>query len=84
MQRYAVEVYSPRGGSEEFRLAVVRLREAARALTQEGTPIKYRRSLFLPTDETSFHIIDGSSYEAVSEAARRAAIDAARIVEAAQ
>jgi len=84
VQRYAVEVYSPRGGSEEFRLSIARLRQAARALTQEGTPIKYRRSLFLPTDETSFHILDGSSYEAVSEAAKRAAIDAARIVEAAQ
>jgi len=84
MQRYAVEVYSPKGGTEEFRLSVDRLRHAARALTREGTPIRYRRSLFLPTDETSFHILDGISYEAVSAATRRAAIDAARILEAAQ
>jgi hypothetical protein len=84
MERYAVEVYSPKGGREEFRLSVDRLRRAARSLTREGTPIKYRRSLFLPTDETSFHVVDGSSYEAVLEAARRASIDPARIIEAAQ
>lgn len=84
MQRYAVEVYSPQGGSEEFRRSVVRLRQAARALTREGTPIKYRRSLFLPSDETSFHVVDGVSCEAVTEAARRAALEAARVVEAAQ
>ena len=84
MQRYAVEVYSPRGESAEFRASVARLRRAASALTREGTPITYRRSLFLPTDETSFHIVDGPSREAVAEAARRASVDAARIVEAAQ
>ncbi|MFY9577864.1 MAG: hypothetical protein WAQ33_00930 [Gaiellaceae bacterium] len=84
MQRYAVEVYSPRGGSDEFRAAAARLRRAARALTREGTPITYRRSLFLPTDETSFHIVDGISHDAVAEATRRAALGTARIVEARQ
>ena len=84
MQRYAVEVYSPQGDDADFRACALRLRRAARALTREGTPITYRRSFLLPGDETSFHLLDGSSLEAVSEAARRAALDGARIVEAVQ
>jgi hypothetical protein len=84
VQRYAVEVYSPRGGDAEVRAAADRLRQAARALTTGGMPITYLWSLFLPADETSFHIVDGISRDAVREAARRAALDAARIVEAAQ
>ena len=84
VQSYAVEVYSPEGGNAEFHAAAARLRRAAEALSREGTPIAYRRSLFLPSDETSFHVLDGISREAVTEAAHRAALDAARIVEAAQ
>jgi len=84
MQSYAVEVYAPKGGDAEFRAVVARLQQAAEALTREGTPITYRRSLFLPTDETSFHVVEGASRAAVIEAARRAALDAARILEAAQ
>jgi hypothetical protein len=62
----------------------LRTPQAAKALTKEGTPVSYRRSLFLPTDETAFHILEGASRQAVSEAARRAALDAAHISEATQ
>jgi hypothetical protein len=84
VESYAVEVYSPDGGNAEFKASAARLKRAAEALTREGVPITYRRSLFLPSDETSFHVLEGVSREAVTEAARRAALSAARILEAAQ
>jgi hypothetical protein len=83
MERYAVEVYAPGRGDADVRAAAERLRHAARALTREGRAVTYRRSLFLPTDETAFHILDGVSRTAVRETVRRAALDASRIVLAA-
>ena len=84
MQSYAVEVYTPRAKSGDVRDAAERLRRAAAALRREGTPISYRRSLFLPGDETCFHVFDAGSSVVVAEAARRAYVDAARVVEAVQ
>jgi hypothetical protein len=84
MHGFLVEVYQPRSSQAEYHDAVKRLRAASKALTKEGTPVSYRRSLFLPTDETAFHILEGASRQAVSEAARRAVIDSARILDAAQ
>jgi hypothetical protein len=81
MQSYLLEVYS-RDSRAEFREAVSRLRLAAKAMTREGTPITYRRSMLLPGDETCFHLMEGDSEQAVAEAARRAQVDAARVVEA--
>ena len=83
MQSFLVEVYAP-GDSADFRASVARLRRAARAMTREGTPITYRRSLFLPDDETGFHILEATSALAAGEAARRAVVDPARVVEAVQ
>jgi hypothetical protein len=82
VQSYLVEVYSPQGGRREYRAAIARLRRAAEAMTREGTPITYRRSLLLPEDETCFHIIEGTTRAEVAEAARRAAVNAARVVQA--
>jgi hypothetical protein len=82
MRSFALEVYAPNGDDDDFRASVLRLRRAAQALRREGEPIAYRQSLFLPTDETCFHVIDGRSQEAVAEAARRASLETARIVEA--
>jgi len=83
MQSFLVEVYL-QGDGDEFRASVVRFRVAAKALTSEGSPVRYRRSLFLPEDETGFHILEADSSLAVEETARRAAVDPARVVEALQ
>jgi len=82
VRSFLLEVYSPQGGDREFRAAVDRLQRAARALSREGTAVRYRRSFFLPAEETSFHMLDGASSNDVAEAARRAAVDAARLCEA--
>jgi hypothetical protein len=40
------------------------------------------RTILVPEDETSFHVFEAASREAVVEAARRAAFNAVRVVEA--
>ena len=47
-------------------------REAAAALTAEGTQVRFLRSIYLPEDETCFFLYRASSMEAVHAAARRA------------
>jgi hypothetical protein len=80
---FVVEVYAPcnREGLSE---KVARARAAARAMSLQGTPVRYRRSIVIPADETSFHVFAGPSAEAVGEVCRRAALEYTRIVEAMQ
>lgn len=68
-----------------------RYREARASLRKEapwsgdgspGTPVRYRRSIAIPEDETCFHVFEGRSVEAVEEVSRRAALEYERIVEA--
>jgi len=75
-----VEAYVPKLSEAEHRAAVERARASARALSRDGTTISYRTSLFVPEDETCFHVFEGSSPEAVAEATRMAELAYARIV----
>jgi hypothetical protein len=74
MQSYLVESYVPRLGERECRAAADRVREAA------GDDVRYLRTLFVPEDETCFHVVEGRSVEAVGEISRRAGITYSRIV----
>jgi hypothetical protein len=76
---YLVEVYQPRAGADK---ASARARTAAEAVSRAGTPIRYVRSIFVPEDETCFHVFESSSKEAVVAATERAAFAFARIAEA--
>lgn len=60
----------------------LRARLAAEELSREGTPIRYLHSLFVPADETCFHLFEARSAAAVAEASTRAALEAHRIVRA--
>jgi hypothetical protein len=82
MPRYLAELYLPRTGSGSLREAAVRPRSAADAMTQEGTPIRYLRAIFLGDDEVCFHLYEAASPELVHEASRRAAIPVERVTEA--
>jgi hypothetical protein len=79
MPSYLVEVYQPGGGA---RVAAARARSAAEAVSQAGAPVRYIRSIFVPEDETCFHVFESSSKEAVLAAIERAAFAFARIAEA--
>jgi hypothetical protein len=82
MPNYLVDGYLPRSRSSELAELIARLREAAEALTAEGTEVRHVRSSFLPADELLLHLMEAESAEAAGEATRRAGIAPERIVEA--
>ena len=82
MAMYLVEAYVPRAHAAEARAAGSRAREAAAELSREHVSIRYVRTMFLPEDETCFHLFEASSAEVVAEAGKRAGIRPARIVSA--
>jgi hypothetical protein len=80
MSSYLLEAYTP--ASALLEEVEARMRMAAAELSESGTPVRYVRSIFVPDDETCFHLLDGPSHEAVAEAAKRAGISTARITKA--
>ena len=81
MAIFAAEVYAPGPGASLEELSN-RLRDAAESMTRNGSAVRYVRSLFLPGDETCFHVFEAESTASVSDTTRRAGVLCARIVEA--
>jgi hypothetical protein len=82
MTEYLVEVYAPRNGAAGVRDAAARARASADAVSRKGVPVRYVRAIFVPDDETCFHVFEAGSREAVRAASERAAFHSVRIVEA--
>lgn len=74
MAEFLVELYVSRSGRDTVALAERRAREAAAALTAEGAPVRFLRSIFVPEDETCFLLFEARSADAVHQAARRAGL----------
>lgn len=72
MPSFLVEVYTPQ--ARELAELAAHVRAAAEALAREGSRVRLVRSVFVPEDETCFHMFEGPSAEAVREAAERAAL----------
>jgi hypothetical protein len=81
---YLVEAYAPSHQAAVRARTVANARRAAEAMSFQGTPVRYLSSIFIPADETCFHLFEGPSAEAIGEATRRAAIEFDRIVEVLQ
>jgi len=79
--RYLLESYLPRHELPERAQTVARVRRAARAVSAQGTPVRYLRSIFIPGDESCFHLFEGPSAEAIEEVSRQADLEHDRIVE---
>jgi Protein of unknown function (DUF4242) len=79
---FLVELYVSRANAGAVENGAERTRLAAEALTREGTPVQYLRSIFVPEDETCFFLCEAPSAKAVHEAVRRAALPFERIAEA--
>jgi hypothetical protein len=79
MPNFLVEVYAPKAA----RLADLAFaaRTAVELATCESGRVRYLDSMLVPEDETCFHLFEGPSAAAVSEAARRAALPFQRVVE---
>jgi hypothetical protein len=56
--------------------------QAALARLGDGTAVRYLRSILIPSDETSLHLLEAESAERVAEAFERTGLAANRVVEA--
>jgi hypothetical protein len=79
---YLAEAYVARPRASELRAHERRARAAAKQLTQQGIPIRFLRSIFVPADEICFYVFEAISAEAVGAACERAALRFERVVEA--
>jgi hypothetical protein len=77
MPSYLVEAYLPAGPG-----LLERARGRARCTAELADGVRYVRTTFVPADETCFHLFQAPSSALLSAAARRAALDHVRIVEA--
>lgn len=82
MARYMVERYLPGLTAEALQGAAAQAKLTTAQMTEEGTPIRYLRSTFVPGEDKCFCLFEGPSGEAVEEANRRAQIPFERVHEA--
>ncbi len=84
MPNYMVERYLPNITPEQLTAAATRAKHTTAQMTQEGTPIRYLRSIFVPGEDKCFCLFEGPSPDAVKEANERAEIPFERVVESMQ
>jgi hypothetical protein len=83
-RRYLLETYFPRESRHRLPEIAARVGAAADAMRVDGTDVRYLLRIFVPEDETCFHLFAAPSAQAVSAVSKRAALDYDRIVEAVQ
>jgi hypothetical protein len=77
-----VERHLPGFTQEQLPGAAGAAKSATAQMTDEGTPIRYLRSTFVPAEEKCFCLFEGPSEEAIKQANERAGLPYERIVEA--
>jgi hypothetical protein len=82
VQSYLAETYLARPRANELEAHERCARAAAQELRQQGTPVRFIGSMFLPADEICFYLFEAISAEAVGAACERAALRFERVVEA--
>lgn len=82
MPSYLVETYLARGSAGERTARERRARSSAEELTREGTRVRFEGSTYVPEDEMCFFTFDAPSGREAALVARRAGLDAVRVVEA--
>lgn len=80
--RYVAELYLSRDGGSEAARAAGLLGAAAAELSDEGVRVRHLRTIFVPEDETCFHLFEADSAEAVGAAGDRARVAFGRIAQA--
>jgi hypothetical protein len=79
---YLVETYLARGRAGERTARERRAQTAAEELTQERTPVRFERSIYVPEDEICFFVFDAPTGRDAALTAHRAQLDPLRVVEA--
>jgi hypothetical protein len=82
MPEFLVELYVSRADAGSVRRSAERARHAAHELSDEGTFVRYLRSIYVPDDETCFQLYRAGSVAAVRAVAPRAGLRFERISEA--
>ncbi len=83
MPKYMVERHLPGITNDQLTAAAGRAKATTAQMTEEGTPVRYLRSTFIPGEDKCFCLFEGPSEDAVKEANERAEIPYQRVVEAA-
>ena len=81
MPSYLVETFLPRGAAAERATRERRARSVAEKLTQQGTRVRFDRSIHVPEDEICFYLFEAPSGRDATMAAHQAALDPLRVVE---
>ena len=82
MDTFLVERYWPDVDLEALPEALRRLDDAARAMTDEGTPVGHLGTIVMPVDEVVFSLITAADEAAVREVNARARLPFDRIASA--
>ena len=81
MPEYMVERHLPGITPDQLTAAAARAKSVTAEMTQQGRPVRYLRSTFLPSEEKAFCLFEAPSAERVREANELARIPLQRIVE---
>ena len=79
MPEYLIELYVSRTDALIVSERCESARTAAEELTRRGTVVRFRRSIFVPDEDTWFVLFEAESPEAVRDAARLAAMPCDRV-----
>lgn len=76
---YLAEIYEPRREAEEARAETRRIVAAADALEARGVAVRHLRGIFVPSEETRFHLFAAERPEVVEQVLRDAGVEAERV-----
>jgi hypothetical protein len=83
MAEFLVELYVSCADPTAVGRTALRAKRAAAELTAEGTPVRFVRSIFVPTDETCLFLYEAASIDDVRLAAHRASLSFEHLAETA-
>ncbi|HZS24169.1 MAG TPA: hypothetical protein VFA30_04200 [Gaiellaceae bacterium] len=72
LRHFTVELERPAAGWTELQRAAARARLAAEQMREEGSEVRFLRSVFVPEDDACFFLYSSASAAVVDEAVRRA------------
>jgi hypothetical protein len=78
---FLVETYQSKADKDGALAIAERAALAACKLRHAGMPVRYVQSIFIPADETCFHIFEAPSETDAGKAASRAGIHVERVLE---
>ena len=82
MPQYVVERHLPNFTGEMVAAAAKRAKQTTLAMTREGTPVRYMRSIFIPGEDKCYCLFEGESADTVRQANERAELPVKSISEA--